>query len=242
LDGRCYPVAILQHMAFLTAADADDALRWPWESAATSTGAQGAASATFDVVVIGPPRCGVSSFVRAMVGAPAAAPAAADADADALGRPTMVAVGTRVLARGQPPAVFHFWDAAADADVCAGRSLFETADAVVVVFNPDLRESLDDALRVYCEAFAGAPEPKTRVLCGNVRANRREGDTCEFGDAVSAAGEAAKMHVAMLALQAPSAAGSKKLLDFLVDELWWQRYAAAGAHENRAEADIGADA
>ena len=99
---------------------------------------------------------------------------------------------------GRAPVALHFWDVPEPLPAPEGRTtapdprdlgappdLVAKAAAVVAVYDPDARRSLDDVLARYDALAAGAPK-RLRVLLGNARTERPVGDVCEFADAVDA--------------------------------------------------------
>ena len=262
--GCLYPLALAQHAALARAVVARGGARFRWESARLWAARDRPATPEFHVLVVGGHgRVGATSLVRSLVGSELeddgdggeGGGESGGGDAAMLRPPGAVAVGTRVvMVPGRPPCTVHFWDlSSSPPDFGVDRPLFARADAVVAVFNPDLRASLDDARDRYDALFGArrggtsaedaaiAPArfaaPRLRVLLGNARSTRAKADVCEFFDAVDAVARDRRMKAAVLSVEAPSAVGTKRFLDMVAKALWdGARAPAAATAANAADA------
>lgn len=129
--------------------------------------------------------------------------------------PGVFSVATRLVQVDGATAVLNLWELAAVPDIDLPRDF--QADAVVAVFNADRRQSLDDTLTRYREAVP--TPPPVRFLVGNVHRHRALDDTCEFLEDVDQAAASLGMEACLLSAHAPSAYGTKVLVDRLAQRL-----------------------
>lgn len=227
--GLAAPCALAQHSSFVATTAEKNRLRWPWESPRLwDTSARPPAKA-FDVVVLGSPGASASELVRALAGL------------EQLGSPgsrSAFAVATRLVhVPGYPMAVLNLWEVDAGAEIDLPADFAKRAHGVLCVFDADSRRSLEDAARCYSRRFLGDDDarPPVRVLLGNVHRYRFLDDACDFLDDVDAAATRLDMQVCTLAAHAPTAHGTKLLLETLATQIWnhetrqSQPVAAAGA-------------
>ena len=219
LKGACFPCALAQQALFLTMAERKGFLRFPWETAekwkVPSTEVE-----TFDVVVVGSSGAGVTSLVRACVGAPR--PHGGKKKDAEVKKTREFSVGLRLIKLpGHPLASLRFWDLPCDAAATLPEDQLRTADAVVLVFNADLYASFESSIALYDSLFKD--HAGVKILLGNVHADRAQDDTCEFMQNVDDAATQRGMAACMLAAHTHSAQGSKRLVDTILKAILQKR-------------------